>query len=190
MELVNPVNIHLWCITYMVHQCWCIPKIYSLITRAHRKCFRKDPQHNIKDHTTNRFALAIYQSIGQIIKIVPTTRYPKLVLELSSFLKNLYSVIISVCNHNIFLQSKTKPMRGVELALCWSKLSKLAPGNQRVHNIQDLKTCVLTLYRISSLFEALNAEHTLQVFCRYNSIVLKITFIWNRTTSFTRDTLT
>ena len=55
------------------------------------------------------------------------TRDTKLVLKFSSLLKHLNTVVVGVCNNDVFLGSQTKTMRRVKLPLPWTQLSKLAP---------------------------------------------------------------
>jgi hypothetical protein len=66
-----------------------------------------------------------------------TTRYSKLVLELSSLLKDLYTVVVRIRNDNILIHAETETMWRVELTFPRTQLAKLAPD---LHGT-DLSTC-------------------------------------------------
>lgn len=55
------------------------------------------------------------------------TRDAKLILELSSLLKDLDTMVICISHNNVLFNTQAKAMWRIELAFSWTQLTKFAP---------------------------------------------------------------
>ena len=51
----------------------------------------------------------------------------KLILKLSVLLKDLNSMVVGVCHHNVLIHAQAESMGGIKLSFAWPELTKLRP---------------------------------------------------------------
>ena len=83
-------------------------------------------------------------------KICQHTRHSKLILELSSFFKNLHTVIVCISNNNIFIHAKTEAMRRIELAFAWTQLAKFTPTRRKQNDNSKIVPSRITFYGMNA----------------------------------------